>query len=164
MRKLLYAAVFTLICAGVLVVARGSQAASDEAVKAPAPAEISGVWKGYLYPQVGAQVRVYAVFVASENGLAVKLLTPSSPWVEDSQALCILAEAAECSKAVTFSEVSGLLPLTQAQGAYASAETPSGELIKISGDAQKLRFSLKKGGLAGSVQEFTGVLDTHLKA
>ena len=165
MRKLLYSAAFILISLGVLVLAAGSQAASDDSAKIPSPSEISGVWKGYLYPQAGAQVRVYAVFRSSGTETAVQLLTPSSPWVEDSQALCILEQSAECDKAVSFSDVSGLLGLSSdGEGGYSGVSQPSGEDIKISGDAQKLRFSLNKAGADGSVQQFTGVLENHLKA
>ncbi|NLO92355.1 MAG: hypothetical protein GX410_10255 [Elusimicrobia bacterium] len=159
MRKLLYLAAFIFISLAALVVAGGSQAASDDSPKAPSPSEIGGVWKGYLYPQAGAQVRVYAVFRSSGTETSVQLLTPSSPWVEDSQALCVLAQSSECGKAVSFSDVSGQLALAaDGDGGYA------GDNIKISGDAQKLRFSLKKAGADGSVQEFTGVLENHLRA
>lgn len=158
MKRLFYALTAVALCAalsGLLVSSEGAALAADGS-----SASLGGVWRGYGFSLSGSQSRVYAVFSKNAAGaVEVQLFSPATPWASDNEALCSL-RGADCGRTVDFNNLSSRLPLEYRSPFYSNPDTTeSGQIIKLSPEGGRLKFSFRKGGYANEQQELTGYLD-----
>lgn len=130
------------------------------ALAADTSASLGGVWSGYAFSLSGSQSRVYAVFSKNPaGGTAVQLFSPATPWASDQEALCSL-RGADCGRPVDFNNLSSRLQLEYRKPFYSNADTSeSGQIIKLSPEGGRLKFTFRKGGYALEQQEISGYLD-----
>ena len=121
---------------------------------------MAGCGAGYGFALSGSQSRVYAVFSKNAAGaVEVQLFSPATPWASDSEALCSL-RGADCGRTVDFNNLSSRLRLEYRSPFYSNADTgESGQIIKLSPEGGRLKFTFRTGGYAREQQELTGYLD-----